>query len=159
MKNFLLRTLSGAVYVALIVSAIILLDNSPVAFLCVFGLFTALGINEMLRLDGRQDTESWLVMGVDMLGGVALFVSFYLLNQSTLRSSMWLLPFAWQCSSLFGLTTPEHFWWDAHWESIVFLSAYHPRNRGKAFSADLWLVWGLLLPSTVGATNSSKYLN
>ena len=94
MKNFLLRTLSGAVYVALIVSAIILLDNSPVAFLCVFGLFTALGINEMLRLDGRQDTESWLVMGVDMLGGVALFVSFYLLNQSTLRSSMWLLPFA-----------------------------------------------------------------
>ncbi|MBR3101774.1 MAG: phosphatidate cytidylyltransferase [Muribaculaceae bacterium] len=94
MKNFILRAISGAAYVALIVASILLLDNSPVMFLIVFCLFAALGINEMLRMDGQQDTESWLVMAIDMLGGAGLVVAFHLLNDDSVRNGLWLLPIA-----------------------------------------------------------------
>lgn len=79
---------------ALIVASILLLDNSPVMFLIVFCLFAALGINEMLRMDGQQDTESWLVMAIDMLGGAGLVVAFHLLNDDSVRNGLWLLPIA-----------------------------------------------------------------
>ena len=38
MKNLLKRICSGIIYIAIIVSAILLLDNSPVMFLLVFSL-------------------------------------------------------------------------------------------------------------------------
>ena len=38
MINFIQRIFSGAIYIALIVAAILLLDNSPVMYLTVFSL-------------------------------------------------------------------------------------------------------------------------
>ena len=96
MKNLLKRILSGAIYIALIVGAILLLDNSPVMYLLVFPLLIVLGIGEMITMAKDDATQSWLVNIIDMLGGVGLFVAFYLHYEGeTMQSrAMWLLPIA-----------------------------------------------------------------
>ena len=78
MKNLLKRICSGIIYIAIIVSAILLLDNSPVMFLLVFSLLIVLGIGEMVTMAKDDATQSWRVTVIDMLGGVGLFVAFYL---------------------------------------------------------------------------------
>lgn len=96
MMNLIKRILSGAIYIALIVAAILLLDNSPVMYLLVFSLLIVLGIGEMVTLAKDDANQSWLVNVIDMLGGVALFVAFYLHYEGTTAQSraMWLLPVA-----------------------------------------------------------------
>ena len=96
MMNLLKRILSGAIYIALIVSAILLLDNSPVMYLLVFPLLIVLGIGEMITMAKDDATQSWLVNIIDMLGGVGLFVAFYLHYEGeTMQSrALWLLPVA-----------------------------------------------------------------
>jgi len=96
MKNFFTRILSGAIYIGLIVAALLLLDNSPVMYLLVFSLLIVLGIGEMITMAKDDATQSWLVNVIDMLGGVGLFVSFYLHYEGeTMQSrAMWLLPVA-----------------------------------------------------------------
>lgn len=96
MKNLLKRILSGAIYIALIVGAVLLLDNSPVMYLLVFPLLIVLGIGEMITMAKDDATQSWLVNIIDMLGGVGLFVAFYLHYEGeTMQSrAMWLLPIA-----------------------------------------------------------------
>jgi len=93
-KNLIQRIVSGIVYIALIVAAIVLLDNSPVVYLVVFSLIIVLGINEVLNMARNEATTSWLVNVVDMLGGVGLFVAFYLHAGDTSSRSLWLLPIA-----------------------------------------------------------------
>ena len=96
MKNLILRILSGVIYIALIVAAILLLDNSPVMYLLVFSLLIVLGISEMITMAKDDATQSWLVNCIDMMGGVATFVAFYLHYEgATVESrAMWLLPVA-----------------------------------------------------------------
>ena len=96
MKNLVLRILSGAIYIALIVAAILLLDNSPVMYLLVFPLLIVLGIGEMVTMAKDDATQSWLVNIIDMLGGVGIFVAFYLHYEGeTMQSrALWLLPIA-----------------------------------------------------------------
>lgn len=97
MKNIIIRALSGSVYVALIVASILLLDNSPIAFLALFSLFVVMGIKELYDMSHDEGAESWLVILVDMLGGVGLFVSFYFnfrTNASTPPPGMRILPIA-----------------------------------------------------------------
>ena len=96
MKNLVLRILSGAVYIALIVAAILLHDNSPVMYLLVFPLLIVLGIGEMVTMAKDDATQSWLVNIIDMLGGVGMFVAFYLHYEGeTMQSrALWLLPIA-----------------------------------------------------------------
>lgn len=96
MLNLIKRILSGAIYIALIVAAILLLDNSPVMYLLVFPLLIVLGIGEMVTMAKDDATGSWLVNVIDMLGGVGLFVAFYMHYEgSTMQSrAMWLLPIA-----------------------------------------------------------------
>ncbi len=96
MINVIKRIISGAVYIALIVGAILLLDNSPVMYLLVFPLLIVLGIGEMVSMAKDDATQSWLVNIIDMLGGVGLFVAFYLHYEgATIQSrAMWLLPIA-----------------------------------------------------------------
>ncbi len=96
MKNLFKRILSGAIYIALIVTAILLLDNSPVMYLLVFSLLIVLGIGEMITMAKEDDTQSWLVNIIDMLGGAGLFVAFYMHYEGeTIQSrAMWLLPVA-----------------------------------------------------------------
>ena len=94
MKNLIVRALSGAVYIALIISAILLLDNSPVMYLLVFSVLIVLGIGEMISMAKDDATQSWLVNVIDMLGGVGLFAAFYMHYEgATVQSrAMWLLP-------------------------------------------------------------------
>lgn len=94
MKNIITRALSGAVYVALIVASIMLLDNSPIAFIIVFSLFIMIGIKEIYDMSRNEATESWLVILIDMLGGIGLFMSFYLYATATGASGTWFLPLA-----------------------------------------------------------------
>ena len=96
MKNLMKRILSGAIYIALIVAAILLLDNSPVMYLLVFPLLIVLGIGEMITMAKDDATQSWLVNIIDMLGGVGLFVAFYMHYEGeTMQSrALWLLPIA-----------------------------------------------------------------
>ena len=95
MMNLIKRILSGAIYIALIVAAIILLDNSPVMYLLVFPLLIVLGIGEMVTMAKDDATQSWLVNIIDMLGGVSLFVTFYMhFTGATKSHTMWLLPIA-----------------------------------------------------------------
>ncbi|MBR4829373.1 MAG: phosphatidate cytidylyltransferase [Muribaculaceae bacterium] len=96
MMNLIKRILSGVIYIALIVTAILLLDNSPVMYLLVFPLLIVLGISEMVTMAKEEETQSWLVNIIDMLGGVGLFVAFYLHYEGTTVQSraLWLLPIA-----------------------------------------------------------------
>lgn len=94
--NLIKRIFSGVIYIALIVAAILLLDNSPVMYLLVFPLLIVLGIGEMITMAKDDATQSWLVNVIDMLGGVGLFVAFYLHYEGTTMQSraLWLLPIA-----------------------------------------------------------------
>ena len=96
MMNLIKRILSGVIYIALIIAAILLLDNSPVMYLLVFPLLIVLGIGEMITMAKDDATQSWLVNIIDMLGGVGLFVAFYLHYEGTTMQSraLWLLPVA-----------------------------------------------------------------
>lgn len=96
MINVMKRILSGAIYIALIVGAILLLDNSPVMYLLVFPLLIVLGIGEMVTMAKNDAAQSWLVNVIDMLGGVGLFVAFYMHYEGeTMQSrALWLLPVA-----------------------------------------------------------------
>lgn len=96
MMNLIKRIFSGVIYIALIVAAILLLDNSPVMYLLVFPLLIVLGISEMVTMAKDDATQSWLVNIIDMLGGVGLFVAFYMHYEGeTMQSrSLWLLPIA-----------------------------------------------------------------
>lgn len=96
MKNFVIRALSGACYIALIIAAILLLDNSPVMYLLIFPLLIVLGIGEMVTMAKDDATQSWLVNVIDMLGGIGLFVAFYMHYEgATMQTrALWLLPVA-----------------------------------------------------------------
>ena len=96
MVNLIKRVLSGVIYIALIVAAILLLDHSPVMYLLVFPLLIVLGIGEMISMAKDDATQSWLVNIIDMLGGIGVFVSLYLHYESTTMQSrsLWLLPIA-----------------------------------------------------------------
>ena len=90
------RIFSGVIYIALIVTAILLLDNSPVVYLVVFPLLIVLGIGELITMAKDDATQSWLVNIIDMLGGVGIFVALYLHYEgaTTQSRALWLLPIA-----------------------------------------------------------------
>ncbi len=96
MINLIQRVFSGIIYIALIVAAILLLDNSPVMYLLVFSLLIVVGISELISMARDGDSQSWLVNVIDMLGGVGVFVAFYLHYEGATSQSraMWLLPIA-----------------------------------------------------------------
>ena len=77
----------------MIVAAIMLLDNSPIAYLAVFSLFVALGIKEIYDMTHLADgDDSWLVTFLDMLGGVGLFIGFYMESTTPNKLGFWFLP-------------------------------------------------------------------
>ena len=90
-KNIVIRAISGAVYVALIVASIILLDNSPITYLILFSLFTVLGVKELYDMSRDPENESWLVVLIDMVGAVGMFVTFYLGMNGSSSHAIWLL--------------------------------------------------------------------
>ncbi len=92
LKNIVIRSLSGIVYVALIVVSIVLLDNSPLTYLVLFALLCVLGVKEVYDMSRNATSESWLVTLIDMLGAAGVFVSFYLgMNGDGTSRAVWLL--------------------------------------------------------------------
>ena len=96
MINFIQRIFSGAIYIALIVSAILLLDNSPVMYLIVFSLLIMVAVAELIGMGREEGSQSWLVNVIDMLGGVGVFMAFYMHYEGETSQSraLWLLPLA-----------------------------------------------------------------
>lgn len=96
MMTLIKRIFSGVIYIALIVTAILLLDNSPVVYLVVFPLLIVLGIGELITMAKDDANQSWLVNIIDMLGGVGVFVALFLHYEGTTTQSraLWLLPIA-----------------------------------------------------------------
>lgn len=92
MKNLITRILSGIVYVALIFTGIYLTKYTPIPFLVVFSLFTLVGMWEITRLSNQADAQSPLISLNDMIGGLAVFLSFFIMYTGSESRSLWLLP-------------------------------------------------------------------
>ena len=92
LKNLITRALSGGIYVALIFCAIFFIDITPALFVFVFSLFTALGMWEINKLTSEGDVKAPLISLIDIIGGVAVFISFFLLYTSGDTKTFWMLP-------------------------------------------------------------------
>ena len=80
MKNVIIRSLSGLLYVALIVAAILLWPRWPIAMLALITLFAALGIEEVHHIcqSSMGERQPLLLTLLDVAGGVALLATIYL---------------------------------------------------------------------------------
>ncbi len=81
----------------LIVLAIITIQYTPVLFLVVFGLLTALCLWETYKVTQEGDVISPLFTIIDLLGGVGVFLAFFLMYSGTGDAasgsrSFWMLP-------------------------------------------------------------------
>lgn len=74
MKNLLLRTGSGAIYVALIVFSLI---GSPWVFLGMCLLFPILGLFEFYKLANAESGERKITLAVDIIGAVLMILGFF----------------------------------------------------------------------------------
>ena len=81
MNNLLQRTLSGAIFVALVAGSILW---CPYAFGGVFVLAAALAVREFHRLSNRQDQKVNVPPAVGMAGAALLFACSYLYASGTL---------------------------------------------------------------------------
>ena len=75
-KNFIQRTVAGAVLVALILSVIWSCQFFPYAFLALFGVITVFSTIEFHKLTNREDVS--VPYWVASVASVALFVAFFL---------------------------------------------------------------------------------
>lgn len=73
LKNFIVRTLSGAVLVASVLGSLLFF---PTAFVILFALFVGVGLYEFHRAT-NQSFQLTVPVGVSVLSGIVLFVSFY----------------------------------------------------------------------------------
>ena len=71
MKNLIVRALSGAVYVALIIAS--LLYERNIIFICLFGVVTALALIEFAHM--TQPKQCYLTRLIDVVGGILIFES------------------------------------------------------------------------------------
>ncbi len=93
MNNLITRILSGSIYVATIFLAIFSIPYTPFIFLASFGIFTVLGMWEINKITEEGDVKAPLISLIDILGGLGVFISFFLLHAGVAGSrSAWLLP-------------------------------------------------------------------
>ena len=92
MKNLVTRTISGIIYVALIVLAVIWAKDYPLLFIALFGVFVLIGIYELSKLTSSIETRSPLLTTIDMMGGLGCFVAFFVMHSSNEPWAFWLLP-------------------------------------------------------------------
>lgn len=78
MNNFITRILSGAVYVGLIIYAVLSYNISPYIFLMVFGIFSLIGVWEAHRMINEGETQPTHIMCIDAFGALAVFSAFFL---------------------------------------------------------------------------------
>lgn len=76
--NIVKRAIFGGIYVALIVASLVLWDTCKWMFVVLFAAFIVLGMNEASKLLNYDGTKAPLLIKIlDSLGGVALFLSFF----------------------------------------------------------------------------------
>lgn len=92
LRNVYTRTLSGSIYVALIVLAILLTAYTQALFLLLFSFIIAVGIWELYHLTADDEVKSTFIAIVDIVGGVALFFSFYLMYLDEDSITLWMIP-------------------------------------------------------------------
>lgn len=93
--NLLKRSISGIIYVALIISAILTRTYTEWWFLTVFSLFIALGIHEVHTLGkGKENTTPTLLQLVDIAGGIGIYGSLHLQLSGLGERVLWLIPVA-----------------------------------------------------------------
>ena len=79
MKNIVIRAISGGVYVALIVTSILLFPSTPLLFAALFALLCAIGIKEVLNMGGA-DSHNALTATLDIVCGLSIFCIMPILN-------------------------------------------------------------------------------
>ena len=92
MKKLITRAISGSIYVALIVVA--LLSGCPWAFLTLFALFTILGVNEFHNLVNHDNSmgESHRMMHIiDIVGATALFTTLHFTLKFQPVGNLWII--------------------------------------------------------------------
>jgi phosphatidate cytidylyltransferase len=62
----------------------------------VFPLLIVVGVAELIGMGREEGSQSWLVNVIDMLGGVGVFLAFYMHyeGETTESRALWLLPIA-----------------------------------------------------------------
>lgn len=75
MNKVIVRTITGIVYIALLVAATVC---GSYVFLAVYGLLLAFGMGEMLSLCAKGERPNPLTAAIDIVGGLAIFASAYL---------------------------------------------------------------------------------
>lgn len=89
MKNLVLRTISGIVYVALITATLMLYTYTSIPFALLFAFVTVVGIHEMHKM---LKPEIKSTAFIDFLGGLCVLGSFYLYCNNELNSFLWIVP-------------------------------------------------------------------
>lgn len=75
MKKLITRTVTGGVYVALIIASLTI--SSPILFASLFALLLALGLWEFQTLTDSRYSTSTVSKLIDIIGGLLLFFLFY----------------------------------------------------------------------------------
>ena len=92
LKNLIVRALSGAVYVGLIVVSLLLYSKSDITFVLLFGFLAVVGQRELSAMlsAGEWRSASWLVTAVDAAGALATIaaVRMMCLEDGTLSVAM-----------------------------------------------------------------------
>ncbi len=79
MKNFLIRTLSGAMFTVLVIGAIL---YGPVAFACVFGSIMLVAVYEFLNITMGNSffKDNLLAKAFTIVAAISLFVNLFLIS-------------------------------------------------------------------------------
>lgn len=91
MKKLLTRTITGCIYVALIVFSLIYPDSTP--FLILFSLLTVLGLYEFYHLVDNNGEKKKITLYLDIIGGVILFGSIYWQQNVPEAEAVWFAPY------------------------------------------------------------------
>ncbi len=91
MKKLITRTITGSIYVALIVFT--LLNNTSTSFFIFFAALTALGLFEFNHLVGDKSEKIKVTSTIDSIGGLILFTSVYWTINDPDIGLIWLSPY------------------------------------------------------------------
>ena len=95
-KNIIIRAISGAVYIALIITSLLLYPNSNIVFNVIFPVFIVIGQLELFKMFDTMNDESsrsWIVTGLDLAGGLIVYATMRM-ALNNVSSGLLMLPIA-----------------------------------------------------------------
>lgn len=75
MKKLIIRTITGGIYIVLIIVS--LLINSPVLYFALISTFIVIGIWEFNTITNKKEQRNNFTTILDIIGGIILFFTFY----------------------------------------------------------------------------------